>query len=112
MDRWHWMVARMYAPAAGMLALSFAVTLPATMLHASPLLAGIADLLHWASLACMAAAGLLWGASTYKLWRWERGQAVLTCDCGGLLGRERDGRYGIYRRCLACSRNINERNWA
>lgn len=111
MDRWHWMVVKVYAPGSGMLVLSFLVTLPASMLQASPVLAGIGDLLHWASLACTAAAGLLLGLATYKLWRWDRGEAVLTCDCGGLLGGERDGRHGVYRRCLACGTKINERNW-
>ena len=28
-----------------------------------------------------------------------------------LLGSERDGRYGPYRKCLACSRNVAQRHY-
>jgi hypothetical protein len=46
--------------------------------------------------------------STYqilRLWRWTRGKGAVCYVCGCLLGRERDGRYGPYRKCLGCGKN-------
>jgi len=47
---------------------------------------------------------------SYRLWQTERGKGLL-CECGGLPGAERDGRYGPYRRCRACSRNVVRRHY-
>jgi len=44
--------------------------------------------------------------AAYRLWRWDS-RGVDMCECGGLLGRERTGRWGSYRRCLMCLRNIS-----
>lgn len=46
--------------------------------------------------------------STYqilRLWRWTRGKGAVCYVCGCLLGRERDGSYGPYRKCLGCGKN-------
>lgn len=40
-----------------------------------------------------------------RLWRWARGKGAVCYVCGCLLGRERDGRYGPYRKCLGCGKN-------
>ena len=40
-----------------------------------------------------------------RLVLWQRGQADSCYVCGCLLGRERQGRWGAYRRCLGCSKN-------
>lgn len=40
-----------------------------------------------------------------RLWRWTRGKGVVCYVCGCLLGREREGRYGPYRKCLGCGKN-------
>ena len=42
-----------------------------------------------------------------RLWRWTRGKGVVCYVCGCLLGRERDGRYGPYRKCLGCGKNYS-----
>ena len=42
--------------------------------------------------------------------RRKRGEGVL-CACGGLLGPEIDGRYGLYRKCLGCRRNVARRDY-
>lgn len=41
----------------------------------------------------------------FGLWRWTRGKGVVCYVCGCLLGREREGRYGPYRKCLGCGKN-------
>lgn len=40
-----------------------------------------------------------------RLWRWTRGKGTVCYVCGCLLGREREGRHGPYRRCLGCGKN-------
>jgi len=45
-----------------------------------------------------------------RLWRWERGAGTLCFVCGCLLGHERVGPYGPYRRCLGCSKGHSAAN--
>lgn len=40
-----------------------------------------------------------------RLLQWRRGHTDSCYVCGCLLGRERQGRWGAYRRCLGCSKN-------
>lgn len=40
-----------------------------------------------------------------RLWRWRKGFADSCYVCTCLLGRERQGRWGQYRRCLGCGKN-------
>ncbi len=109
MDRWTWMMVRMYAPALGALALGLLLMLPLGMLRESPVLAGVYAMARWLPALAIAVSVTLALVATLKLWRWDQGRSALVCECGGLLGRERDGRYGLYRKCLACRRNVNER---
>jgi hypothetical protein len=49
---------------------------------------------------------LLWGAySTLRFWRWYQGTSEETCChvCGGLVDMK-EGRYGLYYKCLACGK--------
>ena len=55
-----------------------------------------------------------WGAllmchAFYLVWKWHRGEG-LHCACGGILGLEINGRYGLYRKCLARGNNVNCRH--
>lgn len=43
------------------------------------------------------------------LWRWRLGKTDDCWICGCLLGREQDGRWGPYRRCLGCGKNHSAR---
>lgn len=45
-----------------------------------------------------------------RLWRWERGKGDGCFVCGCLLGRERLGRWGPYRKCLGCGKNHSLQN--
>lgn len=40
-----------------------------------------------------------------RLWCWTRGKGTVCYVCGCLLGREREGRHGPYRKCLGCGKN-------
>lgn len=109
MGRWTWMMARMYAPAVGALAIGLLLMLPLGVIRESPLLAGIYALARWAPALAIAASVILGLIATLRLWRWDQGRSQLVCECGGFLGKERDGRYGLYRKCFACRRNVNEK---
>ncbi len=110
MDRWTWMMARMYAPAVGALVSGLLLMLPLGMIRESQLLAGIYAVARWTPALAIAASVILGLIATVRLWRWDHGRNQLVCDCGGLLGRERPGRFGAYRKCLACNRKVNERD--
>ncbi len=109
MDRWTWMMVRMYAPALGALAAGLLLMLPLGMLRESPVLAWVYAMARWLPALAIAVAVTLALVATLRIWRWDQGHSHLVCDCGGLLGRERDGRFGQYRKCLACNRNVNEK---
>jgi len=47
---------------------------------------------------------LLAAVASLRLMRWET-RGALICNCGGLLGAERKGPIGRYRKCVACGRN-------
>lgn len=108
MDRWTLMVIRMYSPALGALVVGMFLMLPLGMIRESQLLSGIYAVDRLAPAAALVASVILGLIATVRLWRWDRG-GLLVCECGGLLGRERPGRFGAYRKCLACGRNMNEK---
>jgi hypothetical protein len=110
MDRFEWMGIKAILPGALCMLASLAAVWLLSGLQDSPYTAGLAGGLRLVSAAMLALGFLLLGHAVYRLWRWQRGEGLL-CDCGGLLGREIDGLYGPYRRCLACNRNVNERHY-
>lgn len=95
---------RLMLPAFLLAAGSIGVLAWANTVTTSPVLAGVRLPAGYLALGLMIAAVLycLWVG--WRIIRAEQGRELL-CDCGGLLGRERVGRYGPYRRCLQCSRN-------
>lgn len=110
MDRWGRMCVRAFVPTALLFAATLVSTWPLNALRDNPFTAGLFDLVRWIPLLGFATTVSLASWTTYRLWQWEQGNA-LTCDCGGLLGRERSGvrGRGDYRRCLACGRCVNHR---
>jgi len=107
MDRWTWMMVRMYAPALGALALGLLLMLPLGMIRESQLLSGIYAVSRLAPALAIVASVIFVLIATVRLWRWDQGRSVLVCECGGLLGRQRSRRFGVYRKFLACDRNVN-----
>ena len=47
----------------------------------------------------------------YRMAQAESGVGPICTSCGGPLGFERTGRYGDYRKCLACGTNVNNRHY-
>lgn len=113
MDRWTWMALKAYVPAMTALAGAVASMWVISGWKDNLYLAGMVGVASWVPIVGFAVAVGLGSWTTYRLWRWERGEA-LVCDCGGLLGRERPGvrDRGDYRRCLACGRNMNHRHYS
>lgn len=110
MDRWNWMAVRAFAPATFALVVAFVSMWVISGWQSSPYLVGMFATARWIPVAALAFATVHGAWVGYRLWQAERGEGLL-CDCGGLLGAEWDGRYGPYRRCLACSRNVARRHY-
>lgn len=111
MDRFTWMAIRMMLPAMFLVAGGITVTWILPDSTSTPLLAGVLERVRWLPLL-LALAAALWSVWVgFRLWQWHRGNA-LVCKCGGLLGGEREGRFGPYRRCLACGQPTAQRHYA
>lgn len=52
---------------------------------------------------------ILFAIQGFRLWRWRLGKTVDCIVCGCLLGNEREGRWGPYRKCLGCGKNHSAR---
>jgi len=104
MTRMHWMAFRMYLPTLACLLLAFASTWLLSGWGQSADLATLGDALRWLPYGLLGLAALLGIFASLRLMRWETGGALI-CHCGGLLGREREGRFGAYRKCMGCGRN-------
>jgi hypothetical protein len=101
MNRWHMMTAKMYLPAFGSLLAAFSTSCLLTSAAQSVFLAQLVKSLDWLPLGLFALSVLLGIVATVRLRRWELGYTLIF-SCGGLLGREREGRFGPYRKCMAC----------
>jgi len=105
------MAVRMMLPAIFFVVIGFSLMLTLPVSTTNPFLIGLIEWVRWLPMLCAVAAGLwsLWVG--LRLWQWHRGN-VLVCECEGILGWEREGRFGPYRPCLACGRNVAQRHYA
>lgn len=76
----------------------------------SALFSGVYDLARWVPVCGVLISIGMAAWTAIRLWRWRNGHGP-TCSCAGLLGREKVGRYGPYRGCLACGNNLAERHY-
>lgn len=112
MTRLEWMCLKACVPAAVVAVGAFFIALQLKGLQDSPIFAGIAGFAPWVALGGFAAAVLLIAAPTWRLLCWEQGEGPMCHHCGGPLGHEIDGRYGPFRRCLACGGNTSARHYS
>lgn len=105
MTRLDWIYLKAGVPASVVAVVAFVIALKLKGLQTSQMLAGVAGYAPWVALVGFGAALVMFAAPTWRLWRWERGEGPMCHRCGGPLGHEIDGRYGPYRRCLACDGN-------
>jgi len=103
---------KIFVPSVAVFLFAGALSLISSMFAGTPFLVELARPLDLAG-ACVLLLGVgLVGYAFYQLWQWDNGTALLCAHCDGLLGWERLGRYGIYRRCLACRRKIDRQDYA
>lgn len=69
-----------------------------------PLLKALADVIDWVALLMFAAGLCLFVVSSWKLWAAARGTGEPCLNCGAPTRLVASGRYGAYRRCMACGR--------
>ena len=106
MDSWDWMVVKAYLPSILAVAGSGVGMVTVFKLTGSPFQGDAIRILGLFPIALGLYAITYAAWTTYRLWQAEHGDGLL-CQCGGLLGGERAGRYGRYRRCLHCGKNVN-----
>lgn len=103
------MLARLLAPAAFVSIMSMILAYAAETLSGAPVALGGRALFPWAGDAiAVAGAGVSFVICAFQLfryWRWTRDEGDLCYVCSCLLGREREGRFGPYRKCLGCGKN-------
>ena len=111
MTRLDWLYLKSCVPAAVVAIGTFVIALTLNGLQESPLLAGVASYAPWVALVGFGVALAMFAAPTWRLRRWERDEGAMCHRCGGPLGHEMDGRYGLYRRCLACDGTSSARQY-
>ena len=92
----------LYAPALLWAAAALTVDVVSHRIGSGPFTVVLAPGLVWAELLALAALAFVLITATWRYAQWEKGDAPACGRCGGLLGREQRGRYGPFRRCLAC----------
>lgn len=109
MTRLAWMYLKACVPVAIVGVGTFVIAFKLKGLQASPLLASVAGYAPWLAMVGLGAALAMFAALTWRLWRWKRDEGPMCHRCGGALGKEIEGRYGPYRRCLACDGSSSAR---
>lgn len=101
------MLFRLAAPAGVVLVFGLILAGSVSAFAEVPMLAGgrFAQMGDAVALATACLALLVYVVQMHRYWRWtqDEGDVCFVCSC--LLGRERDGRYGPYRKCLGCGKN-------
>lgn len=110
MDRYELMGWKALLPGGLWMLMSLPVVWALSGLQGSPLTDGLFSALRWGPVAMFGWGALLTCHALYRIWQWNRGEGLL-CACGGILGSEINGRYGLYRKCLACGDNVNCRHY-
>ena len=72
---------------------------------AGPILAGLGELLHFASMTLLIVAAVLAGWGCWKLWCAATGRGELCEACGAPTRLIDPGRYSPHFRCMACGLN-------
>jgi hypothetical protein len=75
------------------------------IIDGSPIFAAAGNIADWVVLLGMLAAFGIAVDRAVRLARWTRGEGPDCQRCGGPLGTEKLGRYGVYKKCLCCRKN-------
>ena len=112
MEKWTWMAIRMLVPCVTTAVAGVAVStaMPA-ILHGSAFGSALRTPLSWFALGLFVMASVMLARTIFVFWQWETGRWTRLCPCSGVLGAERRGRWGPYRRCYACGRNVSAKHY-
>lgn len=103
------MVLRLAAPAVMVFAVGMVMAFSVDTVTSLPVLTNrppaVPDIGDLVALGSGFTALLIYGFQMFRYWRWTLGEGDVCFVCACLLGRERDGRYGPYRKCLGCGKN-------
>ncbi|HEY5971415.1 MAG TPA: hypothetical protein VIT22_05490 [Pseudoxanthomonas sp.] len=102
MNRYGWMLLRVYMPALGALGLALAAMIATSVFGDSTALNGLTPYLTWATPVALLLALVAGGIATMRMWHWQSGKVPACRGCKGPLGRLQHGEHGDYRKCLAC----------
>lgn len=102
MNRYAWMLVRVYLPALIALGLALATMIATFFFSGSAALNGLSPYLTWVTPISLLVALATGGFATVRMWHWQSGRTPACRGCKGPLGRLRHGEHGDYRKCLAC----------
>lgn len=95
MNRYAWMVVRMYLPAVVALGVALVTTIATSFFGSTAELNGLAPI-------SMLVALVSGGIATLRMWNWQSGKTPRCAGCGGPLSRVHHAADGAYCTCLAC----------
>ena len=104
-SRYGRMILRLCVPAIGFAGLTLLCEVIVQSFGGHIMLTSLAKSLSLVEALLLVSTVLALAVAAYRYWRWGRGDSQNCMRCGGLLGFERSGRWGSYRKCLACGRN-------
>jgi hypothetical protein len=104
------MYLRAMAPGAVLMVGALLVAAIVAKLPGNPLGDALFSAMRWIPLIGFGLGMLSVGHRSYRVWQASNGVGLL-CSCGGPLGSEIDGRYGPYRKCIGCGRNVSQKHY-
>ena len=105
MNRYGWMVVRVYTPAVIALGVALAAMIVTFFFSSTAALNGLTPYLTWVTPIALLVALVAGGIATMRMWHWQSGKVPACRGCKGPLGRLQHGEHGDYRKCLACGGN-------
>lgn len=111
MDRQDWMYLRAMAPGAVLMVGALLVAAIVAKLPGNPLGDAMFNAFRWGPVILFGWGALFAGHRSYRVWQ-ASNEVGLLCSCGGPLGGEIDGRFGPYRKCIGCGRNVSCKHYA
>jgi hypothetical protein len=96
------MLVRLFAPAIACGCVAWILNVVIARLAVNPIGAPLVEFAKWLLPLALMSTVVAIGYGCWRYARWERGVDLGCFRCGGLLSPELRGRFGQFRRCLAC----------
>jgi hypothetical protein len=109
-DRSDWMWVRAIAPGAVLMVGALLMAGMLAGLPGNPVGDALFGTLRWGPVILFGLGFLFASYRGFRVWQAVNGVGLM-CSCGGPLGGEIDGRYGPYRKCMGCGRNVSRKHY-